>query len=395
MKKHVSILVSFLLILMMAGSVWAGDNAADLDIEQLSRNSEQAAAEPMAELPDTEEPEVSAQEEDIAETDDIEAEAQDAAADDAGEAAEESEEAGDSETDIIDEILAALHNDTYSNTLSALKEGEIVKNGTVSDTAAGLQQTLVDLGCGIDVDGSAGPKTFTALNSVLETIGQATAEQVDAEVYSRLLPPLLIAADEEKADEILWNYYENTENSNQYLYVKGCVFYVQGRYYHAKEMFEESHYQDYEERATACEQPVPANGELWHNDSMYSQAMYLTFTVNSSNESESMYFEVYTEDGTLASTLFLTGSGSVTTSLPGGNYRIKDATGTNWYGMKDTFGRYGSYEFMEFYEFEDDEYLTALDSGYEWTITVNITEGSASGTDVGAYSTDWDTWSEN
>jgi len=108
-----------------------------------------------------------------------------------------------------------------------------------------------------------------------------------------------------------------------------------------------------------------------------------------------MCFEVYTEAGDKAAVLFLTGSGSVTTALPGGNYRIKDATGTEWYGLEDAFGRYGDYEYMSFYEFDEDEYLTALPGGYEWTITVHVTEGNPDGTGVGTVGSDWESWTGN
>ena len=55
------------------------------------------------------------------------------------------------------DILTVLNNGIYSDTLAALQGGEVISYGAVSQTAAGLQQTLVDFGCDIAVDGSAGP----------------------------------------------------------------------------------------------------------------------------------------------------------------------------------------------------------------------------------------------
>ena len=123
--------------------------------------------------------------------------------------------------------------------------------------------------------------------------------------------------------------------------------------------------------------------------------MVLQFEVESADESKAMCFEVYTEDGTKASVLFLAGSGTVSTSLPGGNYRIKDAAGADWYGLDDAFGRDGSYELMRFDEFAEDEYLTRLDPGYEWTITVDVTEEHPDAADVGSTETDWEGWAMN
>lgn len=292
----------------------------------------------------------------------------------------------------LNEVLAALSDPEYESALTALQGGEVITQGMVGENSRILQKMLVEFGCEIDVDSSAGPGTFGALNQVRSAFGLAQADQVDGAVFAEMLLLLLVARDTDGQFESLVNrYYGEGDSASLYRYLQGCAQYVAGNYYRAKEAFEESQYKDYQARAEACVQPWPGNGELWHNSSVYGSDMHLTFQVNSYDESEGMCFEVYTEDGTKAAVLFLTGSGSVTTMLPGGNYRIKDATGTTWYGLNDAFGRYGSYEYMSFYEFED-EYLTALDSGYEWTITVNVTEGNPDAAGVGSVNTDWDTW---
>ena len=100
---------------------------------------------------------------------------------------------------------------------------------------------------------------------------------------------------------------------------------------------------------------------------------------------------VYTEDNVLASTMFVHGSGKASARLPGGNYRIRDAAGTEWYGEKETFGKNGSYEYMVFNEVPGDEYLTVLDAGYAWTISVSVSEATG-GTGVGSDETDWESW---
>ena len=57
------------------------------------------------------------------------------------------------------------------------------------------------------------------------------------------------------------------------------------------------------------------------------------------------------------------------------------------------FGREGRYEYMVFEEIEGDDYLTDLEAGYEWTITINVTE-STEGTGVGSEEVDWESLME-
>ena len=294
--------------------------------------------------------------------------------------------------DALQKVLDALDNPVYAETLEALKGGEKITEGTASDAAFGLQQALADLGREIEVDSVAGPATFETLNQVMKDYGLDETDTVDAALYADLLPLVLASRDEDGSyDDILREYFDGKEDE-KYLYMKGCVYFQTEHYYKALEAFADSHYGDYEERMAACEQPWPESGELWHNSEVYGQDMYLDFQVNSYDESEGMCFEVYTEDGVLASVLFQTGTGMVTTKLPGGNYRIKDATGETWYGRKDAFGRDGHYEYMSFDEIDSDEYLTQLDSGYEYTITINVQEGTPDGTGVGSVNSDWESW---
>jgi len=148
---------------------------------------------------------------------------------------------------------------------------------------------------------------------------------------------------------------------------------------------------DAEDMAQKCIRPWPKNGELWHNQDLRSNEVWLSFSVNQADDSMGRYFMVYTEENVLAATLFIHGSGKVTTKLPGGRYRIREAQGTEWYGTKETFGREGHYEFMVFNEFEGDDDLTDVPAGYETTITINASE-STEGTGVGSEETDWDSW---
>jgi len=101
-----------------------------------------------------------------------------------------------------------------------------------------------------------------------------------------------------------------------------------------------------------------------------------------------MLVKIYTEDGTLARTLFIGGTGKATTGLPAGSYLIKDGTGHDWYGEDEAFGDEGSYEIMTF---EGGEQLVALKRNYASTITVNVQEDNPDAEGVGS---DWESWSD-
>ena len=174
-------------------------------------------------------------------------------------------------------------------------------------------------------------------------------------------------------------------------YDDACALFAEGKYYSAKVAFENSGYGDWEERAAACIQPMPANGELWHSDSLKSDEMQLVLTVESEDSDTGRYFAVYTDKKELAETLFIKGAGSVETWLPGGNYYIKDAFGTEWYGEKELFGPDGHYETMVFDEVDGDRYLTVLDEGYVWEISINTS--SHTGQSVDSEETSWEDWS--
>ena len=174
-------------------------------------------------------------------------------------------------------------------------------------------------------------------------------------------------------------------------YSAGLAYMESEKYYSARQAFLTSLMVDAEDMAQKCIRPWPKNGELWHNQDLRSNEVWLSFSVNQADDSMGRYFMVYTEENVLAATLFIHGSGKVTTKLPGGRYRIREAQGTEWYGTKETFGREGHYEFMVFNEFEGDDDLTDVPAGYETTITINASE-STEGTGVGSEETDWDSW---
>ena len=173
-------------------------------------------------------------------------------------------------------------------------------------------------------------------------------------------------------------------------YDRACALFDEGKYYSAKATFENSGYEDWEQRAAECVQPMPETGELWHNEDMMSDNMKLEFVVNSEDESIGRYIAVYTADRALAASLFVNGSGTVETWIPGGDYYIKDATGSVWYGENELFGPDGHYETLVFDENESDRYLTSLSEGNIWTITINT--ASSEGQGVGSEEGSWEDW---
>ena len=127
---------------------------------------------------------------------------------------------------------------------------------------------------------------------------------------------------------------------------------------------------DAEERAAACAQPLPKSGELYHNREIKGSGMHLTVKVNR-NDGKGELIKIYTGDDILASALFVNGNGKASCRLPGGTYHIKAGVGEKWYGTEDAFGWEGSYRTMLF---NGGEEYVQLDSGYNYTITVNVEE---------------------
>ncbi len=294
---------------------------------------------------------------------------------------------------VISRILELLEMDSLKNTREFLQGEETVGSGFHGDAGSGVQEMLVSLGCEITVDGAVGAQTISALQQVQESLGLPATDSIDRQLFDALLPLILMTKDEEAADELLRDFYDEAGSEGCYEYIKGRAYELQGRYYAAKEAYENSRFKDSQERAASCEQAWPENGELWHNPEVTGSDTQLTFHVNSANSSQGMCFHLYTDEGKLTSVLFVTGSGSATATLPSGVYRIKAGTGEAWYGRKDAFGRNGSYEFMVFNEDDPEQkYRVTLESGMGYELSINVTSMSEGAEGVGSTSVDWDQW---
>jgi len=264
------------------------------------------------------------------------------------------------------------------------KEGAITRNSTgyiVED----FQQILNDLGIETEITGKADKETFAALNRLLTAYGMEETDFLDAEIYNRLLFPALIITDEQAAKELA----DQTGGKGYFSYLKACLYYAQERYYSAMKSFSGSSYGDSNERKQECAQPWPAAGEMWQDKAYHNPLTSLKLVVNNSDDSKGVYFEIYSSDSEAVSALFITGSGSVKTQIKAGTYRIKIATGDEWYGRKEAFGKLGHYEYTLFDNSVDwmDDYKITLEQGYDYSININVAPGQAGGT-----YTSWEDW---
>lgn len=300
----------------------------------------------------------------------------------------EAETAGMDE-ESLEKNLDALGQETFRSTRQFFKDGGVISSGYKGDAGSGLQQMLVDFGCDIAIDGAVGAKTMEALHHVQESFGLPVTDEVNLAQFDTMLPLLLLTKGDVDTDVDLYDYFEEAGGSGYYDYLQGCALMAQGKYYSAKEAFENSSYGDSQEKAEACVQEMPSNGEIWRNPDIPGSDSSLTFIVNSEDDTKGMCFQMYNSDNQLVSVLFIKGNGSAITYVPTGTYHIKDGVGYEWYGTTETFGPYGYYEYLTFSEDEDTMFDAYLDYG-QYELAINVSEIEEGATSVGASSVGWD-----
>jgi len=96
----------------------------------------------------------------------------------------------------IEAALQTLGEPAWRTTYDALRDGEVVADGSRGDAARGVQQLLVALGQSIAVDGIVGPKTLAALKAAQEQLGLPQTPSVDAEGFAALLTGLASTREE-------------------------------------------------------------------------------------------------------------------------------------------------------------------------------------------------------
>ena len=173
-------------------------------------------------------------------------------------------------------------------------------------------------------------------------------------------------------------------------YLEALQYLKEGKYYSAYASFRNSYADNADARAEACVQPWPKNGEVWRSSAAKKKNMELTIKVQQ-DQDRAFLARIY-QGGTLLSCLFIGGSGKATTKLPAGTYMIKDGVGTQWFGVKEAFGRAGDYSTMTFSN--NGSQTVSLKSGHAYTITINAAEADPNADSVGSQYESWEGFSE-
>ncbi len=168
-------------------------------------------------------------------------------------------------------------------------------------------------------------------------------------------------------------------------YRTGLKYMEEKKFFSASLAFLNSSDSRAKEQLEKCRQPWPRNGEIWHLSSVTNKSMELTIQVNQS-DSTAYVAKIY-KNGQPVSILFIGGSGKATVSLPGGTYVIKNGSGSDWFGEKELFGRHGAYNTMTFDDKGTQE--VTLQSGYAYTISVNVAERAPGADQVGSEKVNW------
>ncbi len=191
---------------------------------------------------------------------------------------------------------------------------------------------------------------------------------------------------EEQADGANGTQEESSIDSS---YQQALEYLKEEKYYSAYEAFNESYADDAYEQAQKCIKPWPKNGEVWRTSQGKGDPFELTVKVNQSDD-RAMLLRFYRK-GFPISYVFIGGTGSVKVTLPKGVYTIKDGVGSDWFGIKESFGRYGSYETMTF---DNGSEEIKLQGGYGYTLTINASESNPNADSVGSEYESWEGFSK-
>jgi tetratricopeptide (TPR) repeat protein len=128
-------------------------------------------------------------------------------------------------------------------------------------------------------------------------------------------------------------------------------------------------FEDSADRMKECTTEYPGSGEIYHNEGYVSTRSAIK--IDGGNAGFVSYYKVYSGE-TLVSTIFLHAGQSCTIEVPPGDYTIKQATGTDWFGEEIMFGDEGYYEKMTYDNGND--YFNLGDNVIT-TITLSVSEG--------------------
>lgn len=283
------------------------------------------------------------------------------------------------EYETLTALIDGLGNDLYRDAWIAMYNGDTFEKGKKNDVAKAVQTMLKDFGEKIQVDGNPGNGTIKSLNSVQKDFGLEQTESLDLKGFERLLECLALVKDDPDLTYIVEDRVFYSEGA-LYDYMRASALYRNGRYLQAMEGFLACDYGDAAERAAACSLPMPKTGSLYRNKEVKGGNSTLSIKVND-DIGKGVLVKVYNMDDVLVAALFINGKGKANCNIPAGTYRIKQGLGDQWYGLEDSFGPEGSYEVMRFNGFSD---YVQFDSGYMYTITLNVRPGDLKGEGVGS-----------
>jgi TolA-binding protein len=279
---------------------------------------------------------------------------------------------------IYEDGLAALNAENYQEAYDTFAElGDYRDASTqMAQAQKGLDYeaacALLDAG---DLEGAL--MAFNALGSYKDSSERAEFCQQTLEYEAAI--EAFDAGDYESAldafnDLSFVGFSDSSEWVDKSAYAIAEKIYEEGKLYEAYQAFKAlGSYADSADRAQACTVPLPNTGELYHNGSYVSSSSAIV--IDGSNSTYVSYYKVYA-GAELVSTIFLNPGGSCTVEVPPGDYTIKEAVGSIWFGEEIMFGDEGGYEVLLF---EGDNNYFTLEYNIKVTITLAVLNG-----DVGA-----------
>ncbi|MBR3016112.1 MAG: hypothetical protein IKH57_03355 [Clostridia bacterium] len=171
-------------------------------------------------------------------------------------------------------------------------------------------------------------------------------------------------------------------------YQEALGYLAEEKYYSAYQAFMASDADDAYEQAQKCIKSWPKNGEVWRSSTAKGDPFEFTIQVNQSND-EAIFLR-FLRKGYPISYVFIGGGNSVKITLPKGTYSIKQGTGYEWFGIKEAFGRDGSYKTLTINDSEE----IKLEGGYGYTLTINTSEKNPTADDVGSEYESWEDFSD-
>ena len=178
------------------------------------------------------------------------------------------------------------------------------------------------------------------------------------------------------------------ENEIDESYQQAMQYLKEEKYYSAYEAFMDSNAADAYSQAQKCKKAWPKNGEVWRTSG--GKGDQFEFVIRANQSDDHAMLLRFLRKGYPISYVFIGGSAEVKVNLPAGTYSIKSGEGSDWYGIKESFGRYGHYETMTI----NDSTEVKLSAGYSYTLTLNTSESNPNSDAVGSQYESWEDFSK-